>query len=448
MTEHNAAHDLGTSNGSRAYLAAYFAKQIGRHDFKRYINEIIAADFACALAQHLSKLRAEGVQAGDERAEFEKWCRGKYALGSLAADNRWEAWQARAALASAPVDPEAEDADFLVRVLMQLDTWRVEDWNELIERRPAILALLRPLVMASAPDTSEADASPIVPGGPYTDPEAFIATLGEGATAAGEADLASTPRVDALMARWDDDGATRGAAFIALRDLARSLERQKGEVVLAIAAAKESLFSQCCSNPIKNAWGESVDLTTLNRLFDLASAPVAYWKPIKLSDDVLNFLKEGVENATQCEEADVDQEFADRLLLLMHTPLYTEPLPKQREVDWGPLVVAPVAGEAQPVAHWIPSAKTFAASDVKPGKAWEPLYAAPQASEAVRDQALAALQSAQRFIRNGVEFGYIRMPDADTPDPAHRTPGLIEAAIRALSAQPGAQKRTNGGGEA
>lgn len=61
------------------------------------------------------------------------------------------------------------------------------------------------------------------------------------------------------------------------------------------------------------------------------------------------------------------------------------------------------------------------------------------AGDAVRTQALAALESARRFIRNGVEFGYIRMPDADTPDPAHRTPGLIEAAIRALSAQPGAQ---------
>lgn len=65
------------------------------------------------------------------------------------------------------------------------------------------------------------------------------------------------------------------------------------------------------------------------------------------------------------------------------------------------------------------------------------------AGDAVRTQALAALESARRFIRNGVEFGYIRMPDADTPDPAHRTPGLIEAAIRALSAQPGAQ-RTGG----
>lgn len=64
-----------------------------------------------------------------------------------------------------------------------------------------------------------------------------------------------------------------------------------------------------------------------------------------------------------------------------------------------------------------------------------PLYAAPQASEAVRTHVLAALESAQRFIRNGIEFGYIRMPDADTPDPAHRTPGLIDAAIRSLKSQ-------------
>lgn len=63
------------------------------------------------------------------------------------------------------------------------------------------------------------------------------------------------------------------------------------------------------------------------------------------------------------------------------------------------------------------------------------LLAAPQASEAVRTQVLAALESAQRFIRNGIEFGYIRMPDADTPDPAHRTPSLIDAAIRSLKTQ-------------
>lgn len=51
-----------------------------------------------------------------------------------------------------------------------------------------------------------------------------------------------------------------------------------------------------------------------------------------------------------------------------------------RTIYAGPAASAPVAGEAQPVAYWIPSAKTFSATDVKPGKAWEPLYAAPQAS--------------------------------------------------------------------
>lgn len=67
----------------------------------------------------------------------------------------------RAALASAPVDPEAAEVDFLVQVIEKLETWSAEEWNELIERRPAILAMLRPLVMASAPVAGEAtDADP------------------------------------------------------------------------------------------------------------------------------------------------------------------------------------------------------------------------------------------------------------------------------------------------
>lgn len=40
------------------------------------------------------------------------------------------------------------------------------------------------------------------------------------------APVEDTPSVDGLMAKWDDDGATRGAAFIELRDLARELERR------------------------------------------------------------------------------------------------------------------------------------------------------------------------------------------------------------------------------
>lgn len=40
-----------------------------------------------------------------------------------------------------------------------------------------------------------------------------------------------------------------------------------------------------------------------------------------------------------------------------------------------------------------------------------------------------ALRAARQFIANGIELGFIRMPDADTPDPAHDTLPAIEAAI-------------------
>ncbi|MGT2472002.1 hypothetical protein [Paraburkholderia terrae] len=47
--------DLKTSAGGRAYIAEFFATQLRRHDFQRYIEERLAADFACALAQYLSE---------------------------------------------------------------------------------------------------------------------------------------------------------------------------------------------------------------------------------------------------------------------------------------------------------------------------------------------------------------------------------------------------------
>lgn len=40
-----------------------------------------------------------------------------------------------------------------------------------------------------------------------------------------------------------------------------------------------------------------------------------------------------------------------------------------------------------------------------------------------------ALEAADQFIRNGIELGFIRMPDAGTPDPALKTPAMIEAAL-------------------
>lgn len=46
--------DLATSEGGRHFLAEYFKRVIGRHDFDDYISDEVAADFACALAAHLS----------------------------------------------------------------------------------------------------------------------------------------------------------------------------------------------------------------------------------------------------------------------------------------------------------------------------------------------------------------------------------------------------------
>jgi hypothetical protein len=52
-------------------------------------------------------------------------------------------------------------------------------------------------------------------------------------------------------------------------------------------------------------------------------------------------------------------------------------------------------------------------------------------SDPVKDQMLEALKVADTFITNGIMFGYIRMPDPDTPDAAHKTPGIIRQAIEA-----------------
>jgi hypothetical protein len=46
-----------------------------------------------------------------------------------------------------------------------------------------------------------------------------------------------------------------------------------------------------------------------------------------------------------------------------------------------------------------------------------------------RGELLAALKHAEQFISNGIELGYITMPDADCPDSAHDTPRLVRAAI-------------------
>ena len=52
-SESAANYDLNTSKGGREYLAKFFAKRLGRHDFQRYITTTLAADFACVLSKWL-----------------------------------------------------------------------------------------------------------------------------------------------------------------------------------------------------------------------------------------------------------------------------------------------------------------------------------------------------------------------------------------------------------
>ncbi|WP_414609825.1 hypothetical protein [Stenotrophomonas pavanii] len=53
---------LSTSEGARRYVADFFATEMRRHDFGDYILTELAADFACALAQHLSAQASPGGQ--------------------------------------------------------------------------------------------------------------------------------------------------------------------------------------------------------------------------------------------------------------------------------------------------------------------------------------------------------------------------------------------------
>lgn len=46
-----------------------------------------------------------------------------------------------------------------------------------------------------------------------------------------------------------------------------------------------------------------------------------------------------------------------------------------------------------------------------------------------------ALRAAQQFITNGIEFGYIQMPDPGTPDSAHDTLPMIDAVLRTIDGE-------------
>jgi hypothetical protein len=56
-----------------------------------------------------------------------------------------------------------------------------------------------------------------------------------------------------------------------------------------------------------------------------------------------------------------------------------------------------------------------------------------KSAEAQLEEARKALYAADKFITNGVELGFIRMPDEDVPDPAKLTPGIVKAALADLA---------------
>ena len=51
--------DLNTPDGGRGYIAHLFKTVLKLHDYRHYIDERLAGDFACTLAQHFERITAE-----------------------------------------------------------------------------------------------------------------------------------------------------------------------------------------------------------------------------------------------------------------------------------------------------------------------------------------------------------------------------------------------------
>lgn len=106
MTENNAAQILD------AIRAA------GYRDHPTNIERKRVDAILLAVEPLLSKLRAEGVQAGDERAAFNKWADSLgYELGTPTVGLMLAGWNARAALASAPVAKERDVTSILLEIV-------------------------------------------------------------------------------------------------------------------------------------------------------------------------------------------------------------------------------------------------------------------------------------------------------------------------------------------
>jgi hypothetical protein len=67
--------DLSTPDGGRGYIAHLFKTELRRHDYRQYIAERLAGDFACTLAQHFEDVKAQEqalqlrLSAADQRID-------------------------------------------------------------------------------------------------------------------------------------------------------------------------------------------------------------------------------------------------------------------------------------------------------------------------------------------------------------------------------------------
>jgi hypothetical protein len=124
--------DLNTPDGGRGYIANLFKTVLKRHDYRQYINERLAGDFACTLAQHFERITAErdalqlSLNAADQR--IDELERDKGRLDALEAN----CWDVR--YDSSP-NGDAGDSSIIIEIVghwMDKPTERVigEDYSE------------------------------------------------------------------------------------------------------------------------------------------------------------------------------------------------------------------------------------------------------------------------------------------------------------------------------
>jgi len=100
-------------------------------------------------------------------------------------------------------------------------------------------------------------------------------------------------------------------------------------------AALQVAFDQTCSVGRPKDWKLIKDaLDSVNAALTQPAQPAEGGEAIVLSADVREYLQEGIDNATQCEEADVDYAFAEGLAQLLG-PLYTAPPASQEQLTNG-----------------------------------------------------------------------------------------------------------------